>query len=72
MYAEEWNLETALEVREREAWEDGIEVGIERGREEERVGFFKNLVVQKGFSQDEALEFIGVPVADYARYKSYL
>ena len=64
MYAEEWNLETALEVREREAREEG--------REEERVGFFKNLVAQKGFSQDEALEFIGVPVADYARYKSYL
>jgi hypothetical protein len=33
MLAAEWNLEEALEVRAEEAWEDGIEEGIEQERE---------------------------------------
>jgi predicted transposase/invertase (TIGR01784 family) len=34
MWATEWKMEDALEVRAREAWEDGLEKGLEKGKAE--------------------------------------
>jgi len=34
MWATEWKMEDALEVRAKEAWEDGMEEGLEKGKAE--------------------------------------
>ena len=54
----EWNWDKALEVREMEGYEKGIEEGIEKGREEGVEQFAK--LIEQGVSVAEAKKRLGI------------
>jgi hypothetical protein len=57
MLLTEWNMDKALEVRGREAWEDGIKIGEARGEARKQKEFID--LLQSGKRPEEILRQYG-------------
>lgn len=55
-----------------EGIEQGIERGIEQGTVNERISALRNLISKAGWSLDQAMEMLGLPPADRAKYAALL
>ena len=62
MLALEWNLDDALQAR----FEDGMELGMKQGRNEERENFAVKLI-RRGSPFDEIHELYGFAFATHSR-----
>ena len=56
----------------REGHREGLREGLRRGQQDERVAILRRLVTQSQIPVEQALDLIGIPVAEWPSYKELL
>ena len=64
MMQNEWDMDTALEVRGEERYADGRAEGV--------LNSLRNLIEYTKTSVDEAMNMLGIPMAERPRYTALL
>ena len=71
--SEERRLEyMSISIKEMELREEGRAEGREEGREEERVSSIRNVMSSLKTSAEKAMEILGIPASERARYLTLL
>ena len=63
-----WDQERALEVRAKEAWENGRQEGLSQGVLETTIASIRNVMKSMNFSVEKAMDVLQIPMAEREKY----